>query len=154
MVEKESRLIFSISLSLSFEFQMPLIFYYDLMSQPCRALYIFLKMTGIPFESKEIALRKLEHMTDEYAQINPFKKVPVIDDSGFILTERWEWERPDQLVSTLSLVVWQYSCICVINTKSRIGIQLKWEHEHVWTNMLIGNISIYVPLAPCFFVPR
>ncbi|CAF2622663.1 unnamed protein product [Rotaria sp. Silwood2] len=57
------------------------------MSQPCRALYIFLKITGIPFESKEIALRKLEHMTDEYAQINPFKKVPVIEDSGFVLTE-------------------------------------------------------------------
>jgi glutathione S-transferase len=63
------------------------------MSQPSRALYIFLKMTGIPFESKEIALRKLEHMTDEYAQINPFKKVPVIDDSGFILTERLEQQK-------------------------------------------------------------
>jgi len=47
-------------------------------------------MTGILFESKEIALRKLEQTTDEYAQINPFKKVPVIDDSGFILTERLE----------------------------------------------------------------
>jgi len=69
---------------------MPLVYYYDLMSQPSRALYIFLKMTGIPFESKEIALRKLEQMTDEFAQINPFKKVPVIDDSGFILTERLE----------------------------------------------------------------
>jgi glutathione S-transferase len=45
-------------------------------------------MTGIPFESKEIALRNLEQMSDEYARINPFKKVPVIDDSGFILTER------------------------------------------------------------------
>ncbi len=60
------------------------------MSQPSRALYIFLKMTGIQFESKELALRKLEHMSDEYARINPFKKVPVIDDSGFILTERLE----------------------------------------------------------------
>lgn len=59
------------------------------MSQPSRAIYIFLKITGIPFESKEIALRKLEHMGDEYAKINPFKKVPVIDDDGFILTERF-----------------------------------------------------------------
>ena len=58
------------------------------MSQPCRALYIFLKMAGIPFEPKEIALAKLEHMMDDYARINPFKKVPAIDDSGFILTER------------------------------------------------------------------
>lgn len=67
---------------------MALKFYYDLMSQPCRALYIFLKMTGIQFQPKEIALRKLEHMMDEYIEINPFKKVPAIDDSGFILTER------------------------------------------------------------------
>ncbi|CAF1168290.1 unnamed protein product [Adineta steineri] len=66
---------------------MPLVYYYDLMSPPCRALYIFLKVMHTPFESKEFALRKLEHMTDEYSQINPFKKVPVIDDSGFILTE-------------------------------------------------------------------
>lgn len=73
---------------------MPLVFYYDLMSQPSRAVYIFLKMSGIPSESREIALRKLEHTTDEYAQINPFKKVPVIDDHGFILTERFDERDP------------------------------------------------------------
>jgi glutathione S-transferase len=67
---------------------MPLAFYYDLMSQPCRAVYMFLRMTGIPFQAKEIALRKLEHMTDDFARVNPMKKVPVIDDSGFVLTER------------------------------------------------------------------
>jgi glutathione S-transferase len=60
---------------------MPLVYYYDLMSQPCRALYI-------SYQGKEIALRKMEHMTKEFIQINPFKRVPVIDDSGFILTER------------------------------------------------------------------
>ena len=69
---------------------MALILYYDLMSQPSRALYIFLKLAGIPFEPKAIALRKLEHMTDVYASINPFQKVPVIDDAGFVLTERYD----------------------------------------------------------------
>ncbi len=68
---------------------MPLSYYYDLMSQPCRAVYIFLKMTSISYQSKEVALRKLENMTEEFIKINPFKKVPVIDDSGFILTERY-----------------------------------------------------------------
>ena len=68
---------------------MPLSYYYDLMSQPCRAVYIFLKMTGIPYQPKEIALRKLENLSDEFVRINPFKKVPVIDDDGFIVTERW-----------------------------------------------------------------
>ena len=68
---------------------MPLSYYYDLMSQPSRAVYIFLKMTGIPFQAKEVALRKLENMSNEFTHMNPFKKVPVIDDSGFILTERY-----------------------------------------------------------------
>jgi glutathione S-transferase len=46
-------------------------------------------MTSISYQSKEVALRKLENMTEEFIKINPFKKVPVIDDSGFILTERY-----------------------------------------------------------------
>ncbi|GBM65171.1 Glutathione S-transferase theta-1 [Araneus ventricosus] len=61
--------------------------YYDLMSQPCRALLIFLKRNNIPFESKVIALRKGEHMTPEFAKLNPFRKVPVLEHNGFVLTE-------------------------------------------------------------------
>ena len=33
-------------------------YYYDLMSQPSRAVYIFLKMNNIPFEENAVALRK------------------------------------------------------------------------------------------------
>lgn len=36
----------------------PIKFYYDLLSQPSRALYIFLKSNKIPFEDYQIALRK------------------------------------------------------------------------------------------------
>ena len=86
---------------------MPLIFYYDLMSQPCRALYIFLKMTGISFESKEIALRKLEHTTDGFSRINPFKKVPVIGDSGFLLTERFVYAMVKEFHYQKSLLIFQ-----------------------------------------------
>jgi len=66
---------------------MPLKLYYDLMSQPSRALYIFLNVTGISFESKPIKLREGEHFGDAFGEINPFRKVPVIDDDGFKLTE-------------------------------------------------------------------
>ena len=37
---------------------MGLEFYCDLVSQPCRAVYIFLKVTGVPFELKTLELRK------------------------------------------------------------------------------------------------
>ncbi|XP_060067850.1 glutathione S-transferase theta-1-like [Ylistrum balloti] len=61
--------------------------YYDLMSQPCRAVYIFLKLNNIPFVDRPVALRKGEHFGEDYKKINPISRVPVIDDDGFILTE-------------------------------------------------------------------
>jgi len=61
--------------------------FYDLMSQPCRAIIIFLKVNNIPFEAKIVALRKGEHKSSEFTQLNPFQKVPVIDNNGFVLTE-------------------------------------------------------------------
>ncbi|CAF0885165.1 unnamed protein product [Adineta ricciae] len=108
---------------------MPLIFYYDLMSQPCRALYIFLKMTGIPFESKEIALRKLENTTDEFSRINPFKKVPVIGDSGFLLTE--------------SVAIFMYLCDKYekfdwypkeVKARARVNEYANWQHLNLRSN--------------------
>lgn len=36
----------------------PIKFYYDLLSQPSRALYIFLKLTKIPVDEHPVALRK------------------------------------------------------------------------------------------------
>ncbi|KAL1132834.1 hypothetical protein AAG570_010786 [Ranatra chinensis] len=65
----------------------PIRFYYDNLSQPCRALEIFLKVNKIPFEGKFVHLSSGDHLTDTYRKINPFKKVPVIDDNGFLLTE-------------------------------------------------------------------
>lgn len=40
---------------------MALKYYYDLMSQPSRAIYIFLKANKINFEAKPVALRKGRH---------------------------------------------------------------------------------------------
>jgi len=61
--------------------------YYDLMSQPSRAVYMFVKANKIPFVNKPVALRKGEHLGEEFAKVNPFHLVPVIDDNGFKLTE-------------------------------------------------------------------
>ncbi|XP_029639769.1 glutathione S-transferase theta-1 [Octopus sinensis] len=61
--------------------------YYDLLSQPSRAIYIFLKINNIPFIDKPVALRKVEHKNEEYTKVNCFQKVPAIDDDGFVLRE-------------------------------------------------------------------
>jgi len=61
--------------------------YYDLMSQPSRAVYMFLKMNRIAFVSKPVALRKGEHLGEDFGKVTPFHLVPVIDDDGFKLTE-------------------------------------------------------------------
>lgn len=63
-------------------------FYYDLMSQPSRALYICLELAKIPHDKVPVALRSGEHLTEDYkTNINRFQKVPVIHDNGFKLSE-------------------------------------------------------------------
>ena len=52
----------------------------DLMSQPCRALYLFFRVAGIPYQDVFVALRKNEHLKPEFGALNPFHKVPVLVD--------------------------------------------------------------------------
>lgn len=61
--------------------------YFDLMSQPSRAVVLFLKANKLQFTPKPIALRKGEHLKEDFGAINPFRLVPAIDDNGFKLTE-------------------------------------------------------------------
>jgi len=66
----------------------PVKFYFDLLSQPCRALYIFLEAAKIPFEAVPISLLKGEHLTGEFRdKVSRFKKLPAINDHGFQLSE-------------------------------------------------------------------
>ncbi|KAK3912178.1 Glutathione S-transferase theta-1 [Frankliniella fusca] len=66
---------------------MTLKYYFDLLSQPSRALKIFLSVTKIPHESCQVALRKGEHKQEPYLSVNRFGRVPAIDDDGFKLSE-------------------------------------------------------------------
>ncbi|CAD7674098.1 unnamed protein product [Nyctereutes procyonoides] len=52
--------------------------YLDLLSQPCRAVYIFAKRNGIPFELRPVELRKGQHLSDAFAQVNPLRSVAIL----------------------------------------------------------------------------
>ncbi|KAL0979719.1 hypothetical protein UPYG_G00188680 [Umbra pygmaea] len=61
--------------------------YLDLLSQPCRAIHIFLNCNNIPHKVKTVAIRKGENRTPEFTKLNPMQKVPVMVDNNFVLTE-------------------------------------------------------------------
>ncbi|XP_060521887.1 glutathione S-transferase theta-1-like [Cylas formicarius] len=62
--------------------------YYDLLSQPSRALYVFFRLMKIPFEACPVALKKGEHLTEEFKEkYNRFQKVPFIHDGDLKLSE-------------------------------------------------------------------
>ncbi|XP_075209530.1 LOW QUALITY PROTEIN: glutathione S-transferase theta-1 [Parambassis ranga] len=65
----------------------PLEVHLDLMSQPCRAVLILLSCTRTPHRVRSVALRRGEHRTTDFSKLNPMQKVPVMVDSGFVLTE-------------------------------------------------------------------
>ncbi|XP_065919460.1 glutathione S-transferase theta-3-like isoform X2 [Dysidea avara] len=62
--------------------------FYDLLSQPCRAVVLFLEMNKIPYESVLISLREGEQKNHEgLGKVNPFRTIPAIDDNGLCLCE-------------------------------------------------------------------
>ncbi|XP_061672265.1 glutathione S-transferase theta-1a [Syngnathoides biaculeatus] len=61
--------------------------YLDLRSQPCRSLFMFAKANAIPFQFKLVDLAKGEQYGEEFGKISPIRKVPVMKDGDFVLTE-------------------------------------------------------------------
>ncbi|KAE8712876.1 Glutathione S-transferase T2 [Hibiscus syriacus] len=61
--------------------------YADRMSQPSRAVIIFCKVNGIDYEEIKVLISKGQHLTSEFAEINPMKRLPAIVDGGFKLFE-------------------------------------------------------------------
>ncbi|XP_065707909.1 glutathione S-transferase theta-1-like isoform X2 [Patagioenas fasciata] len=61
--------------------------YLDLLSQPCRALYIFARSNNIPFEFKQLELLKGQHKSEEFQKVNLLMQVPALRDGSFTLAE-------------------------------------------------------------------
>ncbi|XP_063243439.1 glutathione S-transferase 1 [Bacillus rossius redtenbacheri] len=56
-------------------------------SPPTLAVRMLLAALDLPHELVDVDFAAGEHLTESYAQINPQKEVPCIDDNGFLLSE-------------------------------------------------------------------
>lgn len=104
-------------------------FYYDLLSPPSRALLIFFNVTKVQFEGVKVALRKGEHLTEEFAKnVNRFKKVPAIIDNDFRLSESCailNYLRGENLIPDTSLLPKDNK------TFARMDEYLQWTHNNI-----------------------
>ncbi|XP_059616294.1 glutathione S-transferase theta-1-like [Phlebotomus argentipes] len=103
-------------------------FYSNLMSQPCRSLYIVMNLAKIPFETVTIALREGDHATESFArEVNNLKTIPSINDAGFKLGESIAILR--YLATKSSLIVRWYPTGA--RMRARVDEYLEWHHLNV-----------------------
>ena len=57
-----------------------------------------------------------EHFEKDFTELNPMQKVPVLDDNGFVLTERYLYIRQIQIIM-LKDMIFLFSAI-ISNTQS------------------------------------
>ncbi|CAM4660937.1 unnamed protein product [Caretta caretta] len=123
--------------------------YLDLLSQPCRTVYIFAKKNNIPFEFKHVELfkdsilgRKMpggnnpghsyegQHYREEFGKVNILRKVPALKDGVFTLAESTaillylsrKYNTPDH---------WYPSDI---QKRARVDEYLSWHHTNIRAN--------------------
>ncbi|XP_071849308.1 glutathione S-transferase theta-3-like [Apostichopus japonicus] len=98
--------------------------YFDILSQPSRAVLIMCRVNNLNFTPCPIAMRKLEQKSPEFTKVNPFQRVPAIQDGDFSLTES---------SAILGYLTSKYGCPGHWNpgddqTKARIQEYMSW-HE-------------------------
>jgi glutathione S-transferase len=67
----------------------PVTLFLDLMSQPCRAVYMFVKAAGIPHIVSPVIIHKGQMRSPEFLAVNPLGQLPAMREAdGYTLTER------------------------------------------------------------------
>ncbi|KAM3940310.1 glutathione S-transferase theta-1-like [Leptodactylus fuscus] len=100
--------------------------YLDLVSQPCRSVYLFAKANNIPFEHHEMKLFKGDHLTEEFKKVNPLHKVPVLKDGDFTLVESTAMLR--YLVQKYNTPDHWYPSD--LQKRARVDEYLAWQHTN------------------------
>lgn len=62
----------------------PIILFWDTLSGHSHRVQLFLSLTGLPFEIRQIQLKQGEHKAPAFLAINPNGQLPAIDDDGAI----------------------------------------------------------------------
>jgi glutathione S-transferase len=70
-----------------------LILYGSTVSQPARTVRWFTLLNKLPVEQKLTRIEKDEHKTPEFLKMNFNATVPVLDDNGFYLFERYKLQK-------------------------------------------------------------
>lgn len=64
------------------------VLYFNFISQPSRAVVLFIRFNQLPVDEKQVLLHKKQQRTPEFLAINPLGKVPALqDEDGFCLPE-------------------------------------------------------------------
>uniref|UniRef100_A0A8D0HFH5 glutathione transferase n=1 Tax=Sphenodon punctatus TaxID=8508 RepID=A0A8D0HFH5_SPHPU len=114
--------------------------YLDLLSQPCRAVYIFAKKNNIPFTFKPVEVLKGEE-GERFGKVNILRRVPALKDGAFTLAESMailiylsqKYKTPDH---------WYPSDI---QRRARVDEYLSWQHVAIRAN---GVKLFWLKLAP------
>ncbi|KAL1444551.1 hypothetical protein MTO96_029766 [Rhipicephalus appendiculatus] len=56
-------------------------------SPPCGFVLAVAKQLGLQLDVKNVNLATKEQLSEQYLKINPFHKVPALEDDGFIVYE-------------------------------------------------------------------
>ncbi|XP_020514185.2 glutathione S-transferase theta-1a [Labrus bergylta] len=103
--------------------------YLDLHSQPCRSVFMFARAAGIPFEFKLVDLSTGQQYSEEFGKISFVRKVPVMKDGSFILSESTAILK--YLVQKHSSTVADHWFPADLQQRARVNEYLSWQHMNL-----------------------
>ncbi|XP_006997739.3 glutathione S-transferase theta-2 [Peromyscus maniculatus bairdii] len=123
--------------------------YLDPLSQPSRAIYIFAKKNGIPFQMHTVHILKGQNLSEQFSQVNCLRKLPVLKDGNFVLTE----SSAILIYLSSKYQVADHWYPADLQARARVHEYLGWHADNIrgtfgvllWTKVLGPLIGIQVP---------